>query len=163
SRFTRTPGLMAGAEVHANIVATLQDHAFIRPLEWVTSLPALVMFGVVLGFTFAWLNRIRRIGVFLLASFALFLLHHFGWKAVCIEAFSHGHWRVEMLGMLLLGVLVWLGNFVVRWLVLRRVLRVVTGPFSGLLETEARSQQPAGEERVITVLFADIRSFSSFS
>jgi adenylate cyclase len=163
SQFSRTPGLMSGAELHANIVATLQDRAFIEPARWVTSLPALVLFGAFLGFLFAQLNRIQGVTLFFLATFGLFVAHHFAWKAVCVEAFSHGNWRVEMLGMLILGLFVWLGNFVVRWLSLRGVLRIVTGPFGKLLETQSGAPGSDGEERVITVLFADIRSFSSYS
>jgi adenylate cyclase len=163
SRFSRTPGLMSGTELHANIVATLHDRAFIKPIRWITSLAALVVIGAILGFSFAQLNRIRRVSGFLLATSALFVMHHFAWKMVCIEAFTHGHWRIEMLAMLFLGLFVWLGNFVVRWLSIRGILRVVTGPFGELLETEPRALCPGGEERVVTVLFADIRNFSQFA
>jgi adenylate cyclase len=163
SRFTHAPILMSGPELHANIVATLHDRAFIRPVGWITSLPALLVFGAILGLSFAQLNRIRSVTVFFLATFTLFVVHHYAWKVVCVAAFGWGHWRVEMLAMLFLGLFVWLGNFFVRWLALRGILRVVTGPFGGLLEAEPRALDRRGEERVIAVLFADIRSFSSFS
>jgi adenylate cyclase len=163
SRYAATPGLMSGPEVHANIVSTIADGAFIAAVPWITSLPALVLFGSALGLAFAQLNRIRSLGVFLFAGLVLWAGHHFGWKALCIEAFSRGNWRIEIVGMLLLGVLVWLGNFVVRWLTVRGLLHIVTGPFGKMLETAARPLDPGGEERVVTVLFADIRGFSTFA
>jgi adenylate cyclase len=164
ARFTSTSGLMSGSEVHANIIATLNDRAFVRSQDWLSSLPALLTAGVLLGLVFGQLNHIRGTGRFLLAGFALFLAHHFGWRWLCVEAFRLADWRVEMLGMLYLGLFVWLGSFGVRWLEARRILRVVTGPFGSVMEAEpSRLGRGEGEERVVTVLFADVRSFSQFS
>jgi adenylate cyclase len=163
NQFSRTPGLMSGTELHANIVATLHDRAYIVPQRWLSSLAMLLVFGVVLGLGFALLNRIRGAGTFFLATFAVFAVHHFAWKWVCVEAFRHGHWRIEMLAMLFLGLFAWLGNFGVRWLSLRHILKVVSGPFGGVLEADPGRLGLGGEERVVTVLFADVRSFSQFS
>ena len=71
--------------------------------------------------------------------------------------------RVEMLAMLFLGLFVTLGNLGVRWLSLRRVLQVFTGPFGRVYEAEPARLHEAGEERVVTVLFADIRGFSGYT
>jgi adenylate cyclase len=161
--FTHTSGLMSGPELHANIVSTLYDRAFFRRQAWVTSLPVLLAIGALLGGAFEHLNGLRGTGTFLAASFALFLAHHFGWKWVCVETFRVANWRIEMVGMLFVGLFAFLGNFGVRWLVVRRLLRVVTGPFGGVLEAEPSLRAAGDEERVITVLFADVRGFSQFS
>ena len=88
-------GLMTGPELHANIVATLHDRAFITTPWWLASLPWCLFLGAALGHAFLRLD--------LGAGFAVALVHHFGWKAVALAAFVFGYWRVEMSAMLLLG------------------------------------------------------------
>ena len=88
---------MTGPELHANIVATLHDRAFITTPWWLASLPWCLFLGAALGHAFLRLD--------LGAGFAVALVHHFGWKAAALAAFVFGYWRVEMSAMLLLGAL----------------------------------------------------------
>jgi adenylate cyclase len=153
---TAEPALMSGSELHANIVATLADRAYIRPLKWLTSLPALLLFGGVLGIAFLKLSLERGAG--------LALIHHFGWKALVLAAFYLNHWRVEMVAMLLLGFFAYTATFIFRWRWLRRMLGVVKSEaIARVLEADSAHLDLKGEEREVTVLFADVRSFTEFS
>jgi class 3 adenylate cyclase len=149
-------GLMSGPELHANVAATLQDRAFITTPWWLSPVPWLAVLGAALGHAFF------RLG--LGAGFLLAVVHHFGWKLAALAAFVYGHWRVEVAGMLLLGALTYTVAFGVRWRVLRRVLRAVKStPIAQALESDPSRLRLGGESRVVTVLFADIRSFTEFS
>ena len=149
-------GLMTGPELHANIVATLHDRAFITTPWWLASLPWCLFLGAALGHAFLRLD--------LGAGFAVALVHHFGWKAAALAAFVFGYWRVEMSAMLLLGALTYSVAFALRWRVLRRVLRAVkSAPIAQALESDPDRLRLGGESRVVTVLFADIRGFTDFS
>jgi adenylate cyclase len=149
-------GLMSGPELHANIIATLHDRAFITTPWWLSSLPWFLVLGAVLGQAFF------RLG--LGSGFVLAALHHFGWKVLALAAFFAGHWRVEVGGMLVLGALAYSVAFAWRWRVLRQVLRAVkSAPIAQALEMDPGRLRLGGESRVISVLFADIRDFTEFS
>jgi class 3 adenylate cyclase/CHASE2 domain-containing sensor protein len=149
-------GLMSGPELHANVIATVHDRAFIATPWWLSSLPWLLALGAALGQAFF------RIG--LLPGFILAVLHHFGWKALATGAFLIGNWRVEMGGMLVLGALAYSVAFAWRWRVLRQVLRAVkSAPIAQALEMDPGRLRLGGESREITVLFTDLRDFTAFS
>jgi adenylate cyclase len=153
---TRSDGEMAGTEIQAQTLATISDGAYIRqPPDWL-SMALLVTSGAALGAAFAELR--------LIWGLALATAHHFGWKAVCVAAFTLGDWRLEVLPMLLVGLLTYAGTFAVRWLRLVQMLGVIKSPvIARAIVADARDLCPRGEERVISVLFADIRSFTTFS
>lgn len=150
------PGLMAGTEIHANILATLQDRAYITAPAWLNGLPLLLVAGALLGHAFSRLS--------LGWGLAVMLTHHFAWKALVFAAFIWFHWRIETVAMLLLGVLAYGAAFALRWRILRRMLGVVKSEAVALaLESDPRRLDPGGEEREVTVLFADVRDFTTFS
>jgi adenylate cyclase len=150
------PGLMAGTELHAHIVATLTDRAFITTPWWLSSLAWLLIFGASLGWAYARLN--------LEAGFLLAILHHFAWKAVAYAAFAYAQWRIEVVPMLLLGAVTYAATFAFRWRVLRRMFGVVQSEaVARALESDPQRLDPGGEEREVTVLFADVRRFTDFS
>jgi adenylate cyclase len=158
SRFLSMPseGLMSGTEVQANILATIIDRAYIfTPARWARLL-FLLASGAGLGWCFARLN--------LEWGLLLAVIHHVAWRGVALTAFTVAGWRLEMVPMLLLGTLTYAGTFAVRWRLLRRMLGVVKSEAIALaLEADPRQLDRRGEERQITVLFADIRSFTTFS
>jgi adenylate cyclase len=94
----------------------------------------------------------------------LALAHHFAWKGLCVGAFLLGHWRIEMVAMLLAGGLCYGATFALRWRVLRNLLGIVKGEaIARALEDDPDRLRLKGELREVTVLFADIRDFTSFS
>jgi adenylate cyclase len=153
---TFSPGLMAGTEIHAHILATLQDHAFITTPWWLQSFPWVVIFGIVLGKAFSLLR--------LEWGLLIAVIHHFAWKGLALLAFIGFHWRVEMVGMLLLGFLVYAATFGLRWRQLRRTMGVVKSEAITLaLEADPRRLSSQGEKVEVTVLFADVRNFTDFA
>src|SRR6185437_2466953 len=106
-----TPGLMSGSEIHANILATLHDRAFITTPWWLCGFPWLLVLGVLLG-------RVLRV-LSLEMGLVVAVAHHLAWKGFALLAFSWFHWRVEVAAMLLLGVLVYGATFALRWRLLR--------------------------------------------
>ena len=150
------PRLMSGPEVQANIVATLADGAYITTPWWLSSLPQVLILGGVLGWA---LSRLSLVGGFLL-TFA----HHWAWKAVSLAAFWYGHWRVEVVAMLITGALCYTATFAFRWRWLRSTFGVVKGEaIARALEADPAHILLKGQRRELTVLFSDIRDFTTFS
>jgi CHASE2 domain-containing sensor protein len=77
--FTEAPGLMAGAEPHAHIIATLADRAYLRSLPEPLSLALLLAVGALMGSLF------RRVN--LEGGVLLVFGHHFGWLLIALAAF----------------------------------------------------------------------------
>jgi adenylate cyclase len=150
------PGLMAGTEIHAHILATLHDRAFLtRPL-WLHPLPWLLVTGIVLGRLFSILS--------LEWGLVVAVVHHFAWKGFALLAFTVFQWRVDMVAMLLLGALAYGATFALRWRQLRRMMGVVKSEAVTMaLEADPRRLHRSGDKLPVTVLFADIRSFTDFS
>lgn len=147
---------MPGTEIHANILATLEDRAFVSTPVWLRPLPLLLGFGALLGFAFAQLSLIQGLGVA--------LLYHAGLRMAALASFTVFHWRLELVGLLLLGWLVYGATFAVRWWTLRRMFGTMKSEaVARALESDPNKLDPGGEERTITVLFADLRDFTSFS
>lgn len=148
--------LMSGVEIHANAVATLSDRAFISTPWWLTPVAVLLPTGMLLGWVFA------RAG--LLIGLAIAIAHHYGWKAASVLLLTYGNWRPDMIGMLSLGVLAYGTAFIIRWRILRRILAAVKSQaLARALEADPGRIDLYGENRVVTVMFVDIRGFSDFS
>lgn len=157
--FTSSPKLdrMAGTEIQANIVATLQDRAFlIQPLGRLTTPLTLLLMGPLLGIGFVRLS--------LGWGAVLTIVHHWLWKLFCIGVFSWLNWRVEMVAMLLMGVMLYGVTFGLRWRLIRRMMGMVKSEaVARALEADPSKLDLQGEEREISVLFCDVRSFTTFS
>lgn len=151
-----SPGMMSGMEIHAHALATLADSAYITTPRWLQPLPQLLLFGGLLGAAFARL----RLGLGLILALA----HHFAWGAAALAALAWMNWRLEVVGMFMLGFLVYSATFGLRWRKLRRMLGVVKSEAVAMaLEADPHRLDPGGEERQVSVLFADIRNFTAFS
>ncbi len=151
-----SPSLMSGVEVHANILATLNDKAFLFT-PWLMKTPLLLLvFGVLLASALTQVN--------LESGAIITVLHHFAWKFVSVLAFCLVNWQVEVIAMLLLGPIVYGAVFALRWRLIRRMM----GLFKSEAIARAMELNPGqlnlhGEARVLTVLFSDIRGFTTFS
>jgi adenylate cyclase len=152
----KSHGRMCGTEVLANVVATLHDRQFIRTPWFLSPWLALLVGGLLLGFLFARLS--------LAWGLVLTVAHHLGWQGLAVLAFAGFHWRLPMAGMLLLGALLCGMTFALRWLLVRDMLgRFKSHAIARAMEADPTRMTPGGEERELTILFADIRSFSTFS
>jgi adenylate cyclase len=149
-------GLMAGTELHGHIIATLADRAYIRTLLAPLFFLLLLVAGAVLGDLFA---RLALGWGVLLA-----LVHHAGWLLLSVAAFHYFRLRIDIVPMLLLGILLYGATFGLRWRRLRHMLGVVQSEaIARSLETVINPQEVQGQTRLVTVLFADIRQFTTFS
>jgi adenylate cyclase len=101
----------------------------------------------------------------LLQGFLLAFVHHWAWKVVVVGAFWWGSYRAEATTMLMAGVLTYGAIFALRWRWLRAAMHgVVKGDvLARVLEDEANHPGLRGEERIVTVLFADVRGFTAWS
>jgi CHASE2 domain-containing sensor protein len=102
----RRYGQMSGVELHANILATLDDRAFIRTPPRL--LPLLLACGAVLGLGFAKLRP--------WASVLLAVVMALAWGGLCLAAFVVGHWNLGLAGLLLDGLLLCTSLVLARWL-----------------------------------------------
>lgn len=149
-------GLMAGSEFHANVLATLEDRAYLRTPSRTFSVGLLLVMGGVLGWSFARLN--------LAGGFAVAFAQHWAWKGVCFAVVYYAHWRLEVVPELVLGAFAYLLTFVYRWHLMKLMLGLVKSvSIARLLERDPDQLYLKGEERVITVFFADLRDFSAYS
>jgi CHASE2 domain-containing sensor protein len=111
-------GLMSGTEVHAHILATLNDRAYLSdqafvrtPPEWATLL-VLLVYGALLGGV---LMQLRPLWSGLLA-----VALSFAWVGLGVAAFTYGYWRIELVALVLLGVLTCALTAAVRYWLLKR-------------------------------------------
>ena len=150
------PGLMAGPEVQANAIATLADGASIVTPWWLAPLPWSLATGAVLGGAFARLSLTR--------GAALVLAQHLGWWVMALAVFWFEYWRLEMVAVLLTGATCYAAAFALRWWWLRQLFGAVKSEaIARALEDDPNHLVLKGQVRTISVLFADIRGFTSFS
>lgn len=147
---------MPGVEVHANVLATILDRAYITT-PWFLATPlTLVIVGGVLG---AILARCS-----LEMGALVTVMHHFAWRALATGMFCWANWRVEMMPMFVMGVLIYGTIFAMRWRWIRRMMGMVKSEaVARALEAGGAKLDLRGEQREITVLFCDIRNFTPFS
>jgi adenylate cyclase len=147
---------MPGVEIHANVVATLADEAFITTPWWLSTPLLLTVVGAALGAAFSRLN--------LEGGAVLALAHHVVWQLLGLLALRYADWRVETVAMLMLGVLLYGVTFVLRWRWMRQMMGMIKSEaVARALEAQPGKLDLRGEQREITVLFADIRNFTAFS
>lgn len=153
---------MSGVEIHASFLDTLIQQAWLRPVSlWLQAL-LLVVAGVLLGL---FVPRVRlRTSVFL--ALGLWIV----WMIASFFAFDQGYllnlvWPtlVVLFGYLILSV--------ERWVTTERTkgeLRGLFGRYLSPVVLEALLRDPSkvtlgGERRHMTVLFSDLRGFTTMS
>ena len=153
---TQQHGQMAGTEVIANAYATIEDGAYVRSPGKPASLLLLLFFGVTMGYA---LYRAGLAGGLFIAA-----AHHFLWKAVALTAFVLFAYRLPVVGMLLLGTILYAATFALRWRQTRRIWRAfMATAIADWFEKDPSRIHRTIAEREVTVLFADVRGFSTYS
>ena len=130
SLYDSSSGLMSGSEIHANVVATLQDRAYIVSPPWFLSLGILLAMGAALGWAFAQMNL--ALGLILAAG------HHVAWKYLCFGVLAAFNFRMDIVAMMALGIVLYGVTFIQRWWILRNMLGVVKSEPSRLLGKRSR-------------------------
>ena len=155
-------GMISGPEVHANLVdASLSSRAIVRAPSSMTVVTVLIAVAAV-GIAGAYLNA------WLTGAVALAFAMLFAWQAV--RMFSRGVWIDVTITMLAL-VFAYVGDLAWKYVVEGREKRQVKKLFSRYVSKDVYDQLVAnpslaalgGARRHMTVLFSDIRGFTTMS
>lgn len=153
---------MAGVEIHASIFDTLANRAWIRPVHpWIQAL-LLVLAGVLLGLT---VPRLRP-RYSLVGAFALWV----GWIVAAFILFDQGH-VLDIVWPTIVLFFAYAALLLERWLdteAQKRQLRSAFGRYVSPSVVDAIIRDPdklklGGDRRRMTVLFSDLRGFTSLS
>jgi adenylate cyclase len=163
--YTESRGQMAGGEVHANIVETLLSGRYPRELPLMVNLALIAVISALAGAVFLRLHPLTSAVVGIVVALAAVMLGYLGFKADTILPIA------AMQTALLLAFLLTLGLRLTGEERARRRLRSMFGSYVSdevvdLLvsrQGEGERLDLAGEELTVTVLFSDIRNFTTIS
>jgi len=154
--FYPTPhGAMAGVEIHANILHMLVTGSYIRPSGWVTSLAFQIGIVLIAGLLMTWLRPLPGTLVCLIAAVAV------GIPASFIAFRRSGYW-IDFFLPVIVTCLLGLGAEALA----RRRFRDTFGRYlSREIAAQVLAEAPAlrGERRHISILFSDLRGFTTLS
>ncbi|MCA8998035.1 MAG: adenylate/guanylate cyclase domain-containing protein [Planctomycetaceae bacterium] len=147
---------MPGPEIHANIVATLYDRAFLTyPSRWVTLL-VVCLTGAMLG--------PLMVRASLEGAFGLLFTHHVLWRLATYWLFYLGSQFAPIIPVLMTGFLTYAITFGRRWKLMRRTVGMFKSEaVAKVVEADPSRMALRGETREVTVLFSDVRNFTTFS
>jgi adenylate cyclase len=163
-RVTPFSGNVPGVEVHATVADDILNDRFIQrsAVDKLFDLGMIVLLGLLafyLTVRISWYQAIPAtvvlVGGYLWASYAMF---------------RHGHW-VSMIYPPLAAMLALLAGGGFRYLVLERSAREMRAMFSSYvsdkvvsrLEKEHKAARIGGDNKEVTILFTDIKGFTTFS
>jgi adenylate cyclase len=164
-RVTPLDYVFPGLEVHANVIDSILQRQFLYRPNWVTlfDILAITIIGVLLGII---LPRVKPLwgalsGIFILIAFTLLFQYLFQ---------AQGYWVNMTYPMLNLG-LTYLGITGYRYWTEEREKKKIRGAFQYYLTASVVEQmlknpeklRLGGEKKDLTVLFSDIRGFTSIS
>jgi adenylate cyclase len=148
--------LTPGPEMHAHVIATIDDQAFLTRPWWLGPIPWTLLTGAVWGIAFVRMNLTRGAGLL-----ALFLL---GLTVGSYAGFRFFGWVINPIPLACAGGLAYAVVLARRWGRLRRMMAVLESEaVTRALEADPHALDPGGEIREVTALFADIRGFTTFS
>ncbi len=155
-------GKMPGMQVHANVIDNLLSHRFMRPMSPAAGIAILLLVTLVVGACGVALSVWRTVAV---SSFVLALL-----GAVSLVLATRGLW-MELTRPVLGVVFATFSATAYQYFVEGREKRQVKQVFSRFVSRDVFNELMAdptrarlgGERREMTVLFSDIRGFTTFS
>jgi len=155
-------GSMPGMQIHANVIDNLLSQRFMRPVG--QGLNALVLFGCALAVGVAG----TALAVWPAAGLAVLVILAIGWASVLL--FGQGMW-MEVAKPVLAVSFAMFGSTAYQYFVEGREKRQVKRTFSRFVSKDVYEQlvaDPAsakvgGARREMSVLFADIRGFTTFT
>jgi adenylate cyclase len=153
--FYPTPtGLMAGVEIHANMVFTLLSRRTLLPPNWILNLSVLVGACLLVSLLSLWLRPLWVA----LASLALIA----GFVAVSYEAYTQGGYWLDFVAPVMGMLLYFRGSRFIA----RRRLRAAFGQYVSpeVMDRVLREGTGlGGEVRTVSVLMSDLRGFTTLS
>jgi adenylate cyclase len=157
-----TEGSMPGMQIHANVIDSLLSRRFMRPLGALGNVTVLAVCALAVGVAGVMLAVWPTVGI------AAFLVAAIGWLSLLLV--GRGVW-MEVANPLLAVAFATFGSTAYQYFVEGREKRQVKRMFSRFVSKDVYDQlmaDPAsarigGARREMTVLFADIRSFTTFT
>jgi adenylate cyclase len=153
--FYPTPvGLLAGVEIHANMVHTLLSRRALLPPHWLLNLSVLIGACVSVSLLSLWLRPLWVA----LASLALIA----GFAAVSYEAYTQGGYWLDFVAPVV-GMIAYIQG---SSLLARRRLRAAFGQYVSQEVMDRVQREGAGlggEVRTVSVLMSDLRGFTTLS
>jgi len=153
--FYPTPtGLMAGVEIHANMVFTLLSRRTLLPPHWLLNLSVLIGACLLVSLLSLWLRPlwVALLSLLLIAAFA----------AVSYEAYTQGGYWLDFVAPLV-GMLAYIEG---SRLLARRRLRAAFGQYVSQEVMDRVLREGAGlggQVRTVSVLMSDLRGFTTLS
>ena len=164
-RATPVASVYPGVEVHANLLAAMLDKKFLQQPSWApgANLIIALLAGLILAFSLPWLSPLLQLLVSTLLSLSVMTLTGWLWLTEGIV--------LSLAGPLLLAFFLTVFNFVWGFFyesMTRHRLADMFGQYVPPELVEEMSRNPgdfsfAGESRVMSVLFSDIRGFTTLS
>ncbi len=159
---TTQTGKMAGVEIHVNAAATLEKAAFITPENPRVTIAIVLLFAVITGFASARFGIVKGLGVVI--GLALLYL------AIAGQMFDRGQ-LVNLVYPLLALALPYAGTATYYVVFEERHARFLRGAMGRYLSPSVMEEivlrpellRLGGEKRDMTVMFSDIRGFTSFA
>ena len=153
---------MSGIEIHASLYDTLVNHRWLVEVSKLWQALALLLAGLLLGLV---IPRSRARSGALLA-FSLW----FGWVLAAFLAFDRG-WILDIVWPTLLIIFAYAALLLERWISTERERRKIRSAFSQYVSVSVVEAimknidrlKLGGDRRMMSVLFSDIRGFTSLS
>jgi adenylate cyclase len=164
-RSTPVGGVYPGVEIHANLVAGMLDNTIMQKPGYTmgAEIALLLLFGLILAVTLPLLGPLKSTLVSLAAIAAVTGLNLAAWQG--------GHLILPLAATLLMIIALFGINVSYGFFVETRAKRQITGLFGQYVPPELVDEMSAnpenfsmeGESREMTVLFSDVRGFTTIS
>ncbi len=153
---------MAGVEIQANIIQTLENQDFLVPESKIRTLLLMLVLGLVLSILLAFLRIGPGIILVIVAVFIYILYAIFSFDAGIIRNLVYPPLLITFTGV---------GNIILKYFLEYRQRRYIRKAFSYYLSESVMKEvlenpkklKLGGERKIISVLFSDIAGFTSIS
>ena len=154
-----------GVEIHANVIDNILHQRFLTRPEWtqILDIISMLVLGLVLGFTLSRLKALSGAMVTGLFFFAFFMANRYLFA-------SQGIW-INIVHPFLVLLAVYIGVIVLRYITEEREKKKIKGAFNYYVTASVVNEmlknpeklKLGGEKKELTVLFSDIRGFTTIS
>lgn len=147
---------------HGNLINSILQEKFIKKADSLYNRVILLALSIIMGLVLSFLSSIGAIFFILIITAAIL--------ASCFIAFNHGTW-LDLASPLMLSLFSYLGITGYNFITTEKEKRWIKKAFSRYVSQEVMEEilkdpsklKLGGERRILTVLFSDIRGFTTYS